>query len=117
MKVRISPRAEKQLKNLPKIDQLAVAKKIRQIRDGEKVSLPDERRGFLTQRGETPYRPDLIGTGTGVTKEERLQGFNHFYRVRIGDLRIVYQRKQKEIYIILIGQRKDIYQLVKRLFS
>lgn len=88
MKVRISPRAEKQLKNLPKIDQLSVARKIRQIRDCEKV-----------------------------TKEEKLQGFNHIYRVRIGDLRIVYQRKQKEIYIILIGQRKDIYQLVKRLFS
>ena len=86
MKVVLSPRAEKQLKKLPKVDQIAVAKKIRLIRD-EKA----------------------------VAGEEKLKDFENIFRVRVGDYRIVYRRTRKEAYIVLIRHRKDVYRLVKQL--
>lgn len=86
MKVILSPRAEKQLKRLPKLDQIAVAKKIRLIRDSPKIS-----------------------------KEEKLIGLKDIFRVRVGDYRIVYKKTSREICIILIRHRKDVYRLVKEL--
>lgn len=86
MKVIISPRAEKNLKRLSKIDQIAIGQKIRQLK------------------------------GSQVTREEKLKGFQNIFRVRVGDLRVVFRRTPGEIYIILIGHRKDIYDLLKRLF-
>lgn len=86
MKVILSPQAEKQLKRLPKVDQIAVAKKIRSIRDK-----------------------------TTITGEEKLRGFRNIFRVRVGDLRIVYRKTRKEIYIFLIRHRRDVYRLVKQL--
>lgn len=84
MKIVISPRAEKQLKKIPKADQIAVARKIRLL-----VLL-------------------------SAVSEEKLSGFKNIYRVRIGDYRLVYRKTEKEIYIILIGHRKDIYDLLTR---
>ncbi|MBI3955180.1 type II toxin-antitoxin system RelE/ParE family toxin [Candidatus Gottesmanbacteria bacterium] len=81
MKVTILPRAEKQLKKLPKIDQIAITHKIRSL------------------------------------KEEKLKGFKDFYRLRVGDYRIVYRRTSEIIYIILIRHRKDVYELLKQLFD
>lgn len=86
MKVLLSPRAEKDLKRLSKIDQIAVAKKIRQLGESQ------------------------------ITQEEKLKGFPNIFRVRVGDFRIVFRRTSQEIYIILIGHRKDVYDLLKRLF-
>lgn len=86
MKVVLSPRAEKQLKRLSKLDQIAVAKKIRSIRDEKRVS-----------------------------GEEKLRDFRNIFRVRVGDLRIVYRKTRKEIYIVLIRHRRDVYRLVKQL--
>jgi len=85
MKVTLSPRAEKQLKKLPKTNQIFVAKKIRGL---EKALRP---------RGEA-----------------KLKGFKNIFRVRVGDYRIVYKRTKKLIYIVSIAHRKDIYKLVKR---
>lgn len=87
MKVIISPRAEKQLRQLSKVDQISIAKKIRDIGKNKKVS-----------------------------GEEKLKGFRSIYRVRIGDYRIVYKRTSKDIYIILIAHRKNIYKILRRLF-
>lgn len=87
MKIIISPRAEKQLKKLPKISQIAVAKKIRSIRDQKNFG-----------------------------REERLKGFRNIFRVRVGDYRIVYRKTSKQIYIILIRHRRDVYRLLKELF-
>jgi len=42
-------------------------------------------------------------------QEQKLSGYVNLYRVRVGNYRIVY-RKITEIYIILIGHRKDIYR-------
>lgn len=80
MKVIISPRAEKQLRKLPKFDQIAVAQKIRTLSGGEKLS-----------------------------------GFPHVYRVRVGMYRIVYYKTSERTTIILIRHRRDVYRLLKEL--
>jgi len=87
MKIIISPRAEKELKKITKIDQIVIARKIRLIK-------------------ESPV----------ILNEEKLSGYKNIYRVRIGEYRIVYRRTVKEIYIVLIGHRKDIYRLVDQFF-
>lgn len=88
MKLTISPRAEKQLRKLSKLDQIAVAQKIRGI-----------------------------AQDTALVGEEKLKGFQSIFRVRIGDYRIVYRRMHQETYVILIGHRRDIYKLLKRLLG
>ena len=88
MRVIISPRAEKSLRKLPKMDQLAVARKIRLARD-EQVGILDE----------------------------KLSGFVDIYRVRVGNYRVVYKKTEQELYIVLIGHRREIYQMVKRLLG
>ncbi len=89
MKVIISPIAEKQLRKLPKIDQIAIANKIRSIKN----------------------------ISSEVFGEEKLSNYKNIFRVRIGNYRIIYRKKIKEIYIILLGHRKYIYQLLHQLFS
>lgn len=88
MRIIISPRAEKALHNISKVDQIAIARKIRLI-------------------------PEIKSR----EQEERLKGYKNIYRVRLGDYRIVYRRTVSEIYIILIGHRKEIYDLLKNLFN
>lgn len=83
----ISTRAEKRLRKLPKFDQLAVAKKIRLLTNGK-----------------------ILG-------EEKISGYKNIFRVRVGNYRIVYRKTSKEIFIFLIDHRKEIYQLLKRLFE
>lgn len=86
MKIILSPRAEKELKKLSKLDQIAIAKKIR---------------SFVEKQ---------------IAQEKKLKGFTNVFRTRLGNFRIVYKKTSQEIYIILIGHRKDIYSLLKRLF-
>jgi len=88
MKITISPRAEKQFKQVSKVDQISIAKKIRGL-----------------------------GSAKRDAKAEKLQGFHHIYRVRIGNYRLVYKKTSKELYLILIGHRKDIYRLLRRFFN
>lgn len=87
MKVILSPRAEKQLRQLPKIDQIAISQKIRSIKE------------------------------TKLSGEEKLKGFPNIFRIRVGDYRIVYRRIPQEIYIVLIHHRKDVYRLLKQLLG
>lgn len=82
MKLTISPRAEKELKKISKIHQIAIVKKIRSL--GRDVDL----------------------------KKEKLSGYKDIFRVRVGDYRIVYRHRTNEIFIILIGHRKDIYRML-----
>lgn len=49
------------------------------------------------------------------TGEEKLSGFSHIYRVRVGDYRIVYKRTNQLIYIIIIGHRREIYRMLTEL--
>lgn len=88
MKVILSPRAEKQLRKITKIDQITIAKKIREIRDAEKVA-----------------------------SKERLEGYKNIFRVRVGDYRIVYRKQTSELYIILIRHRRDVYDLLRQILG
>lgn len=88
MKIVLSPRAEKQFKKLSKIDQIAATKKLRSF------NKPQE-----------------------TFPEEQLKGYKNIFRVRVGELRIVYKRTKKEVYIILVGQRGEIYKLLNQLFQ
>lgn len=87
MNIILSPLSEKQLKKLPKFDQIAVAEKIRLFK--EDLSLD----------------------------EERIKGYKNIFRVRVGDYRIVYQKSATSYYIILIRHRKDVYEFLKRLLG
>lgn len=87
MKITLSPRAEKELRKIPKFDQIAIAQKIR--------SLP---------------HPNISG-------EEKLGGFSSVYRVRVGNYRIVYRKMSQSVYIILIGHRRDIYRALRELLK
>ena len=42
----------------------------------------------------------------------KIQGRGHFYRIRVGDYRIVYTLKRSVLIILIIriGHRKDIYR-------
>lgn len=88
MKITLSPLAEKRFKKLPKIDQIAIAQKIRSL-NGEK----------------------------NLLIAEKLQGYKDIYRVRVGNYRIVYRKLPDLFYIILIGHRKDIYEVLQRMLK
>lgn len=87
MTIIISPKAEKYLKKLNKIDQIAIYQKIKNL---------------------TQAKP---------SGEEKLKGFKDIFRIRVGHYRIVYRRFKEKIYIVLIGHRKDIYQILKYLLN
>lgn len=86
MKVIISPKAEKQLKKISKVDQIAIANKIRSLKE----QLPTQH-------------------------TEKLESRKDMYRIRIGNFRVVYRKTKHEVYIVLIGHRKDIYDLLRRI--
>lgn len=87
MTITISPRSEKQLRKIPKFDQIAIAQKIR--------------------------KPPL----SRASGEEKLSGFASIYRVGVGNYRIVYRKLNNAFYIILIGHRRDIYKALKELLG
>lgn len=86
MRIILSPQAEKQLKKTPKIDQIAIAGKIRKMRD------------------------EMV-----VGEIEKLKGFANIFRTRVGSYRIVFRKTSGEIYIVLIRHRKDVYRLLNQL--
>lgn len=88
MKVVLSPQAEKKLRKLNKIDQIALARKIRNLQNDQK---------------------DI--------QTERLQGYTDTFRIRVGDYRLIYRKFSDRLYIILIGHRKDVYEILHRLFG
>ena len=85
MKIILSPRAKKQLKGVSRTAQIILTKKIRGIAVGSLV------------------------------KEEKLSGYQNIYRIRVGDYRVVYKRTREEVFIILIGHRREIYRLLREL--
>lgn len=87
MRTTISPRAEKELKKISKIDQIAVARKIRSMVENL------------------------------IINEEKLSGFKNVFRIRVGNYRIVYRRSSSEIHIVLIHHRKDVYRIVNQLLK
>ena len=88
MKVVVSPKAEKQLKKLAKLDQIAVLRKIRGLVKSARIS-----------------------------QEEKLGGYRGAYRVRVGNIRVVYLKLPDKFYVVLIAHRREIYLLLKRLWG
>ncbi len=87
MRIIISSKAEKGLRRLSKLDQIAIVRKIRLIKEG------------------------------GLGNEESLKGYKNIYRIRVGHNRVVYKRTKEEIYIVLIAHRKDIYRMSGRILG
>ncbi len=87
MKVILSPRAEKELHKIHKLDQIAVVKKLRSL---QQISATE-------------------------IQKEKLVGYSDIFRMRVGQYRIVYRQKTDIVHIILIGHRIDIYHLLERL--
>jgi len=87
MKITILPRAEKELRKLPKFDQIAVVQKIRAL-----------------------LNPSIAG-------EEKLSGYTHIYRVRVGNYRIVFKKTHQGLFVVLIRHRRDVYRMVKELLG
>ena len=88
MKVILSPQAEKQLRKFPKTIQILLAKKIR-----------------------TLVKPQSI------QGREKFKGYRNIYRIRIGNYRIVYKKTKKEVYIVVINHRKDVYKILGKLLK
>ena len=55
----------------------------------------------------------LPSLSTGESK--KLSGYTNIFRLRVGDYRIVYRKTSSEIYIVSIGHRKDIDEIISRL--
>lgn len=87
MKVGIWPRAIKDLKKLPKIDQVAIVEKIKDLRENREQ-----------------------------IQEEKLQGYKNVHRMRVGKYRLIFLEVRGGIEIFLIGHRREVYNLLKRLF-
>ena len=87
MRITISPRAEKELKKITKIDQIAVARKIRSLIENI------------------------------IVNEEKLSGYKGRVRIRVGNYRLVYRKTSQEIHIVLIHHRKDVYKIVSQLLK
>ncbi|MEK9200581.1 MAG: type II toxin-antitoxin system RelE/ParE family toxin [Patescibacteria group bacterium] len=88
MNVTTSERVEKQLRKITKLKQL-----------------------ILTSRFES------LGGDEGRTGEEKLGGYKDLYRIRVGDYRIVYKKYPNEIFVILIGHRREVYRLLEQLLK
>ena len=57
----------------------------------------------------------IRGFAVLITGEQKLGGYQDMYRIRIGDYRIVYRKSPDQIFIVLLGHRKEIYRLLKAL--
>lgn len=81
--IEISPVAEKQIKALPKREQIKIIKRVYKLADNP---LPQ-----------------------GVKK---LKGIDSLYRIRQGDWRIIYTIEDKKLAVLVvkIGHRREIYR-------
>lgn len=85
MEVVVTPRARKKIKKLPKVPQIAIVEKLRKLQ------------------------------GPSITGIVKLVGYKNAFRVRVGNYRIVYRIIAGKIYVVLVGHRKEVYQLLERL--
>ena len=84
--IRFSPRAKRELAQLPKRDMNRVDNRIQALQ-------------------EEPHPANC----------QKLSGFENLYRIRAGDYRIIYQIIDDEIVVVVIriGHRKDVYRLLR----
>jgi len=82
-KIEVSTTAEKQIRKLPKPDQVRVLRAVLGL-----ASVPRPR---------------------GCRK---LRGYEDVYRIRVGSYRVLYSIEEKRVFIIIlkVGKRKDVYR-------
>lgn len=87
-RIEVTPRALKDLKALPTRERQRVAEQI-----------------------------DALKTDPRPTGCKKLQGREDFYRIRVGDYRVVYQIEDEVLVILILraGDRKEIYEIIRRL--
>ncbi|MEI6690422.1 MAG: type II toxin-antitoxin system RelE/ParE family toxin [bacterium] len=87
MKLTILGKAQKQIKKLSKIDQIAIVGKIRKLASGAELDI------------------------------KKMAGYKDIYRMRVGKYRVVYQQTAEEICIMVVQHRSDVYKAVKDLLG
>lgn len=87
-RIEVTPRARKDLKALPTRERQQVAEQI-----------------------------DALKTDPRPAGCKKLKGREDFYRIRVGNHRVVYQIEDEVLYILIVrvGDRKDIYEIIRRL--
>jgi mRNA interferase RelE/StbE len=87
-RIEVTPRARKDLKALPKRERQRVAEQI-----------------------------DALKADPRPTGCKKLKGREDFYRIRVGSYRVVYQIENEILLILIVrvGDRKEIYEIIRRL--
>jgi len=69
-----------------------------------------------TKREAISTAIDALAKDPRPSGQKKLSGYKNLYRLRVGDYRIVYAIVDRvlTVVVILIGQRGDIYEVVKR---
>lgn len=87
MKLIFSPLAEKQLKKLPRVAQIAIAGKVRNLREGNFANI------------------------------KKIIGYKNLFRTRVGNFRLVFEQTSGNIYVIALGHRKEVYKILEQLLK
>ena len=87
-RIEVTPRARKDLRALPK-------------REGQRIA----------------EQIDTLKNDPRPTGCKKLKGREDFYRIRVGDYRVVYQIEDEILLILIVrvGDRKEIYEIIRRL--
>ena len=61
-------------------------------------------------------RIDALANNPSPPDAKKLEGEEEFYRIKIGDYRIVYQVHKKSLFILMIriGHRKEVHRRISR---
>jgi mRNA interferase RelE/StbE len=81
--IEVSASAEKQLRKVPRADQVRILRAIVQL-------------------GADPSPPGC----------RKLAGYDHVFRIRVGTYRVIYDVDRKRIIVVIlkVGHRKDVYR-------
>lgn len=58
---------------------------------------------------------DLLAVDAHAAGEEKLAGHEGLFRIRAGDYRAVYEKDGDTIMILRMGDRKEVYRMLRRL--
>lgn len=85
MKLTITSYAQKQIKKYPKALKIIIVSRIRKL----------------------VFKPSK--------SFDKLEGYKNYYKVRVGAYRIIFIKYPKEIEIVLVGYRREVYKLLARI--
>ena len=82
---------------------------------------PRARKGLkalpIRERQRVAEQIDALKTDPRPKGCKKLKGREDFYRIRVGDYRVVYQVEDEVLMILIVrvGDRKEIYEIIRRL--